>query len=547
LLNKRVTRAEKRWIFRFALFVLLITTIPYWVGFAHAGTDWHFTGFVFGVEDGNSYIAKMLSGAAGDWLFRTPYTAIPQSGFLAFMPYILLGKLTAEPGQHEQLVVVYHLFRFAAGLLMLFATYDFIALFIDQAGWRKAGLVMIAVGGGVGWLFLLLFEAGSRLPLEFYSPETFGFLALYGLPHLAMARALLLWGLVVYLLPNLESPRFPLGILGGLLWLLLGFFQPLTVVIGWSVLAAHLLVLGVMRWLRNRETGLHEWDDWLRYFRKAGLIVVISMGVVIYTMFSFWIDPFLQGWGDQNLILSPPPQDYLLAYGLLLPFTILGISPLLKKYPLKGPMLLGWFVMLPFLAYAPYNLQRRLPEGGWVVIVILAIFFLQSWKRNNQRIMAVLLTITFIPALILLAGGIMSAARTAEPIFQPAERVAAYRFLSEYAVPGEVVLAAYTTSNALPAWAPLRVVIGHGPESVGLETLRPRVERFYLAGTNDLERVNLLEEMQVRYIFWGPEEAGLADDPSDAWHPVEATFLRHIYTQGSYQIYEVSEDLSVTP
>jgi hypothetical protein len=520
---------------------------PYWVGFAHAGEDWHFTGFVFGVEDGNSYIAKMLSGAAGDWLFQTPYTASPQSGFMAFLPYILLGKLTTGPGQHEQLVVLYHLFRFAAGFLSLFATYDFIALFIDQVKWRKAGLVMIAAGGGVGWFFLLLFGEGSRLPLEFYSPETFGFLALYGLPHLTMARALLLMGLVVYLLPNMESLRLPLVILGGFLWLLLSFFQPLTVVIGWSVLAAHLFALGIMRWIRNRETGLHDWDDWLRYFRKAVFIVVLSMGVVIYTMVSFWSDPFLQGWGAQNLILSPPPQDYLLAYGLLLPFAMLGISPMLKKLPLKGPMLFGWLVLLPFLAYAPYNLQRRLPEGGWVVIVILAVFFLQNWKRTSQRFMAVLLTLSLIPALILLVGGTMSAAKTVEPIFQPADRVSAYRFLSEYALPDEVVLAAYTTSNALPAWAPLRVVIGHGPESVGLETLRPRVERFYLADTNDLDRMTLLKEMEVRYIFWGPEEVGLADNPSDAWNPAEAAFLRHIFTQGSYQIYELREDRIVTP
>jgi hypothetical protein len=56
---------------------------------------------------------------------------------------------------------------------------------------------------------------------------------------------------------------------GGILWLLLGFFQPLTVVIGWAVLAAHLAALGVSRWLRNRKTGLREWDDWTRYFRKA--------------------------------------------------------------------------------------------------------------------------------------------------------------------------------------------------------------------------------------------------------------------------------------
>jgi hypothetical protein len=49
---------------------------------------------------------------------------------------------------------------------------------------------------------------------------------------------------------------------GGITWLLLGFFQPLTVVVGWAVLTAHLALLGVLRWFRNRKTGLGEWDDW---------------------------------------------------------------------------------------------------------------------------------------------------------------------------------------------------------------------------------------------------------------------------------------------
>jgi hypothetical protein len=205
LFAKQVSKEERVWAFRFSLLVLLITTIPYWIGFASAGSDWRFAGFIFGIEDGNSYIAKMLSGAAGSWLFRTPYTAEPQGGFLAFLPYILLGKLTSAPGQHEQLLVLFQLFRMVGIFMFIFATYEFVALFIDQQGWRKAAVVLVALGGGIGWLFMLFFGKGDRLPLEFYSPETFGFLSLYGLPHLAVARGLLVWGLVCYLLPSSTS------------------------------------------------------------------------------------------------------------------------------------------------------------------------------------------------------------------------------------------------------------------------------------------------------------------------------------------------------
>ncbi|MGD8633386.1 MAG: hypothetical protein PVF85_07435, partial [Anaerolineales bacterium] len=66
--------SQIRCFWLFAALVAILTSIPYVLGFAAQGSDWAFTGFVFGVEDGNSYIAKMLLGSSGDWLFRSPYS-----------------------------------------------------------------------------------------------------------------------------------------------------------------------------------------------------------------------------------------------------------------------------------------------------------------------------------------------------------------------------------------------------------------------------------------------------------------------------------------
>ena len=75
--------------------------------------------------------------------------------------------------------------------------YDLIALFVQDVSLRKMGTAVAVLGGGLGWLSLL----GMResLPLEFYSPESFGFLALFGLPHLALGRGLMLKGVKGYL------------------------------------------------------------------------------------------------------------------------------------------------------------------------------------------------------------------------------------------------------------------------------------------------------------------------------------------------------------
>ena len=57
-----ISREEYHWLWKAVLFLLILTSIPYLIGFARQGSEWRFAGFLFGVEDGNSYIAKMLSG-----------------------------------------------------------------------------------------------------------------------------------------------------------------------------------------------------------------------------------------------------------------------------------------------------------------------------------------------------------------------------------------------------------------------------------------------------------------------------------------------------
>ncbi|HEY44629.1 MAG TPA: hypothetical protein G4O11_11670, partial [Anaerolineae bacterium] len=131
-----MTKRERSWCLIYSVVLATLTTIPYLLGYFTHGDRWQFTGFVFGVEDGNSYIAKMLLGSQGEWLFRTPYTSLPQSGVLAFLPYLLLGKFAAGKAIHEQMVALFHLFRVFATPVAVVATYKFISLFVTSSWWR---------------------------------------------------------------------------------------------------------------------------------------------------------------------------------------------------------------------------------------------------------------------------------------------------------------------------------------------------------------------------------------------------------------------------
>ena len=127
--NREQKKELNKAVLIFALIVVAITSIPYLIGYQLSNDEFVFSGFVFGVDDGNSYIAKMLLGAKGDWLFRSPYTSMEQNGLFAFFPYILLGKLAGGVATHEQLLVLFQLFRVAGVFFLCFSYFKFFCLF----------------------------------------------------------------------------------------------------------------------------------------------------------------------------------------------------------------------------------------------------------------------------------------------------------------------------------------------------------------------------------------------------------------------------------
>ena len=508
-----MTRSETRWALLYSLIVALVTSLPYLLAALSPAPDWSFTGFLIGTEDGNSYIAKMLSGFEGAWLFRSPYSTVEQSGVLAFLPYLVLGKVS--DGSHGQLVALYHLFRVLAIPALVLAVYRFSSLFMEGLAFRRWTVVIATIGGGLGWLLIMLGQplvAGS-LPLEFYSPETFGFLAIYGLPHLTLARAVMLLGFVWYL--QHES-----GWRSGFALLAAGLLHSPELLAADAALAAHAIaVLGF---------GAHK-TDWAK---RLGRAVLPSVPLVAYLGYKALTDSYLQIWSAQNLILSPHPILYLLAFGILLPAAYLGARSLLRRGQQAMLFPVSWAIAIPALAWAPINIQRRLPEGGWVALTVLAAVGLATLER--RRLGRVALASLLIPSSILiLASGFEVALNPREPAFRPREEIEAFGRLGQLARPSAIVLASFETSNPLPAWAPLRVVTGHGPETAGLARLEPRIEDFYQVSGTEEQRFSFLRDERFSYVIHGPRERALGN-----WDPHGWGCLDFLDSHGEYDLYQ---------
>ncbi|MBI3762666.1 MAG: hypothetical protein HY260_12515 [Chloroflexi bacterium] len=555
-----ITRREWLWVSIAATLVMALTTIPYAMGLSRSDADWHFSGFVFGVDDGNSYIGKMALGARGEWLFHLFYTTEPHRPIVAFGFHLLLGRLAvlfAPPTDpialHDRLVTWYHAARIVCGFALLLVSYRFCAEFLRFRSQRRLAFILIALGGGLGWLLALARVGG--LPIDFYSPEAFTFLDLYGLPHLSAARVLLLAGLIFYLRgigrstesrksDSSPSSFFPRSVPSSFLWLLLGLIQPLYVLVGYAILAAHIVALSLFRLPVRRA------------LTAAIIIGLISSPMVLYTAYVFRADPILAQWQRQNTIVSPNPLHYLAGWGLWLVPAIPGAISIIRRFSwprhsspvTRHPspatrhaslLLIGWLAVVPFLLYLPYNLQRRLAEGAQLPVVCLAVIGLTvglaPWIRKRaRRWIAIGVTGLSVPTTaMLLFGGMIAASRPAPPIFLPGDEIAAFRWLAEHAAPGDAVLSTFEIGNALPAYAPVVVYLCHGPETAFADRKRAEVQTFFRVETSDDARRTLLNAGGINFVvFDGPARSGVFD-------PESAGYLQRQFEIGEFAAYRV--------
>ncbi|HEY9077117.1 MAG TPA: hypothetical protein VIO61_11335 [Anaerolineaceae bacterium] len=532
-MGKEITTDDRKWIWKFAIIVMVITTLPYIYAYVNAGPDLEFSGFFVGAEDGNSYVAKMIRGWGGDWLFRSPYTTMLQNGMIAFVPYYLLGKLLSHPDIHTQAVVLIQLMRIAIIYPFCLLIYTLSKMIIKTEQSRRVVTVLGILGGGAGWLYPLGLSNlwGSELPLEFYSPESFGFLAIFSFPHLVFAKTLLLVGFLWLLTSGNISSQirtwFP-----GLSWFLLGFFQPLTIVTGWMVACSYLLVEVV----RNKAYIFKNILIVRELILKASVLLITSSPWVIYNFIAFRNDAYLKIWQQQNIILSPPIFHYLLAYIFILPLVLLGIKNIVYTRNRYGWFFITWLFIFPLLAYFPNNLQRRLPEDFWVCLCIVAGVALDSLKTRRRLVIPLLLA-CLLSTLIILAGSVLSITKKTLPIYHDKEFIELVKSLYKVEGYNQKVIASYNTSNILPAYIPVFVYIGHGPESANLAHIQPAIETLYQTNQSELEKCQYLMQVSADYLIWGVEEKKLG-----SWRPINSPCLYETYQSSHYSLFSVIRD-----
>ncbi len=545
----KVTQTEWRWVLIWIVVALIVTSVPYVVGWLRSTPDRVFGGFAFAIEDGYSYLSKMRQGAEGLWLFQLPYTSEPHTPTIFYLFYLLLGKLSALTGLSTALV--YHLARLFFDAILLVVIYRFIALFTAWRSVRRIAFLLIAFSGGLGWLLILLGQVNwlNSAPIDLISPEAYTFLILYGFPHLALARTLLLLGLMIWWSkPSIRNQKSEIRdrkwLWAGLCWFGMGLLVPFYVaVVGALVLAGLIAEAIVARQIDWRKVG------------RAALAGLIATPPLIYTFVIVAIDPIWKVWADQLMILSPHPLHYVLGYALVGLLALVGIAKMWKRRMID-PKLIGWLIAVPFLIYVPFNSQRRLIEGWQIPLGIsaaigLAYVVLPVWSRSrlvkrltqHRRYTVHGLRSWLLAGLLLLSATtyvLMLIEQTTRMIaridlgFRDGAELAALRWLDGHVTYNDVILSSYNTGNFLPTVVGAKVFLGHGPETAYSNDKIQLVKQFYDASTPDDWRREFLQQRSITFVFFGPLEAKIG-----SFDPVRADYLMLEYDQNGYRIYQV--------
>ncbi|MEO1443936.1 MAG: hypothetical protein AAFV33_26290, partial [Chloroflexota bacterium] len=288
-------------------------------------------------------------------------------------------------------------------------------------------------------------------------------------------------------------------------------------------------------WVRDRAFPM-------ALFIRAVIAGGITLPLFFYYLWAFNSNPAFVQWSSQNILASPPPWHYLLAYG---PVLIAGAVALRRVWQTAGnryPLLLAWSVVGLTLVYLPINVQRRLAEGVFVPLVILAVLGLSQLMQTDteeQRrtwLRPVLLVATLPGMLFILVVTSLGAISAPPDLYTQTSTVTALQWLDANETSGRerggVVLARFDVGNRLPAYAALRPYVGHGPETLNSREKEATAEAFFNGELSAEDATTLITDPEnyIDYVF-----VGVGDVLSDGVDSV----LTEIYREGDIVMYRV--------
>jgi len=597
-----VTWREIAPVMLWALAIVALTALPYLWAINRAPDGMQFQGFIWGVDEGNVYLAWIRQASEGRVLLRNQYTTLPQEPRFLNVFLLALGRATAWTGRHP--AVIFHAARLAGGLLLLVCIYLLAAFLSRSRAVRWATLGLASLGSGLGWLAAIWARSLPEYmppplrPPDYapapphawqVMPESVTFLSLLLNPLFVWSMAVMCLVLIAAALA-VERGGLRWAALAGVLLLVVGNMHTYDVFV---LNGAIILYFALMVLLRRA--------DLRRAAGQFAVMFAIGLPAPVWAWWTAQQDPaYLEKIITKTL--SPPPLDLAVGYGIVLLLAISGAAYAIRARREQPRLLLPvcWVAANLPLLYAPVSFQRKMAEGLHIPLCALAAIGLvmviaprlASAPRGiapapgalpaGQRrklaaraagpsparlallvIAAVVLTM---PSNALFVAGCLDNVATNNrallhvlqpPIYLSFDEVRALEFLGREADEGDVVLCSSLTGSYVPPRARCLVFAGHWAETLHFDDAAKFVGRFLLPGRSARVLQAAVEQVGADYVIYGPQEALIAtqivlnagreppDDPAGQFRRVTSGFLTEVFTGGDVAVYSVIPDAAL--
>lgn len=481
-------------------------------------------------QDTYTYIAFIEQARQGKIFFENLYTSDPQTATLIRPSYAFLGGVANVLGTSS--AIAYHLGRIASTILFCVVLYVFLGLFFKTPKKRLLAFAVTLFSSGVGYLTALVGVESSDL----WIPESITFLSLQEAPHFIFSQTLMLLSFY-FLFRAWSSRKMRYFFLTAAPLLFLGFEHPYNL----FVCAGVAIIAGIY------FMASHKIE------KKQALLGIGSVlaGCVIgnsYQAFELYRNPILKSWAFPSD--SPIPAAYLLGYGLIVVFALIGIEKYLKEKHLPQVLILSWVAVSGVLLYAPVYFQRRLSEGLHIPLSILAaegiiILSLFLGKFVIHRIRnTVVYTFACIIVVILSLGslegvysdlGIISADHQKDYYYYLLnQEMRAAHYIRDNSNSDDVILSNWFYGNILPGLTGRKVYVGHKAQTNNFDQKIEEVNKFLL-NKDATTAYKFLNENKIKYIFVGKNDTVT----SYGFKPAEKPYLEKVFDEGEAKVYRV--------
>ncbi len=545
-----VKEASEWWfVWGTIIFVLIVTTIPYFYAYLSTPSDKQFMGIMVNVPDHMQYFSWMRELSSAN-LSANKLTPEPNEPVFFNLLWWGLGRLGSILGLTY--AGVFQILRVTGAILFLLLAYRVCSWFLAEKAMRRVAFLLIVFSAGFGWVLVILKYALNLsdlpYPLLVFVSEPNTFFNILAFPHfIAAALYIFIFDLV---LRGQATKKLWYPVAAGFIALFLGWQHAYDLVLVYGILGTY----GLFMLLRDKRI------PW--YLVKSGLIIgIISWWPALYSVLLTSLDPLWEevlAQFDNAGVFTPNPLQLIVLLGPVFILALLALVKLnpfrLKKLDDNMLFLVAWFLANFALIYIPTDYQIHMLNGWQVPIAILAtcglfwyvIPFAQktvqksrfSWssKTVQNGVIVVVLMLVIPTNVYLWLWRFVDLRRQTYPFYLYQEELDAMDWLEENAVASDVVLSSETIGQFLPAMTGTHAYLAHWAQTVNYFDKRDKVQQLFLQSTSDAQREQILQQFSVDYIFYGPVEQEMGQ-----YQPANSPFLQEVYASPHVKIYQISE------